>query len=356
MRRLILALSLLMVSLGACLEFDAQEITFRYDEAADRIDMLVVYRGLFAEGGNGSTNEPLQKAIKDLAEARESGEAAFWSNWPLTFELTRDYVPPVKALLAHVDVENGALFTDPKGALCAYQFVRVREAKAFLQKANTLLELGLQGALAAGLSTYGGKHQFDDDTKEIVRDFLRTGQKLLKVEAGRVELRLPMSAKDHAWAKSVLEMHFAANMPRELLRKSVTASRRAGGGDVTDTSIAEASVQLQGDQLAPEIRRSPSYRLFWDNDWAMQREPELTTVSLGVRGSKELRVVKSAEGLYHDRLLNALRERKEEIEDGLPEQEITRRFEAFHGRDAKLPPKVAAMRDKTGSHQHGSAK
>ena len=111
-----LAVLLLCLTLPGCLEVDGQEITIRRDEAADRIDVHVVHRGLFAENGQGSSNDPLAKAVKDLADVRAGGEVVFWCNWPVTFDLTREYPAPAQALLAHVDVENGGLFTDHQSA------------------------------------------------------------------------------------------------------------------------------------------------------------------------------------------------------------------------------------------------
>ena len=73
-------LFVLLLLLAGCLEFDAQEITIVYDAKADRIDMHVVYRGLFAESGSGSTDKPMQKALDDLAKVRERGSVYFWNN------------------------------------------------------------------------------------------------------------------------------------------------------------------------------------------------------------------------------------------------------------------------------------
>ena len=334
----------LLLSLAGCLEFDAQEVTLRYDAKADRIDALMVYRGLFAEGGSGSGEKTIDTALKDLAAARESGEFTFWNNWPLQVDLTKDLPAPVQALAQHVEVENGGLFTDPRGELCAWQFVRVRDVKSFLQKVNTLLEIALQAGLRSKFDLHGPDHQADDDTKDFVREFLRSGQKLLVLERGRIELRLPCSARDHRWLKSQLEQHLLDNLPHEIVQANGVAARRAAGGEVTDTSVADAAVQVQGDQLRGEVQRSPSFRFFWDNDLSIVREQELTRVGLGVAGNDEIRLTKAAGGLYHERLLKVLRERGEAIEDGLPDQELTRRFEQFRGRDAVLPPKLAALR------------
>jgi hypothetical protein len=344
MKKTLAALFVLLFVLSGCLEFDAQEVTIRYDEAADRIDIHVVYRGFIAEGGSGSGNDPLAKAIKDLAAARESGEVAFWCNWPFSFDLTRDYVPPVKAMLAHVDVENGALFTDMQGVLCGEQFVRIRDAKSFLKKLNTALDLWVQTQLIGGTSGHGGTHAWDADTKDLVREFQRSGEKLVVVEPGRIELRLPLSAKDHAWFKNQVEQLFLDNMPREIVRHIGIAERRANGGEPTETHVANEAVAVPGTQLRSEITRAPSYRFFWDNELCFSREPEMTRVSFGVRTDKDLRIKKASEGFWHPALLEKLREGGEKIEDGIPDQELVRHFDAFCKRDAVLPPKVVELR------------
>jgi hypothetical protein len=340
-----------LLLLHGCLEVDGQQITIRYDQAADRIDVHVVHRGLFAEGAGGGERDPLAKAVKDLADVRAGGEVVFWSNWPLTLDLTRDHPAPVQALLAHVDVENGTLFTDAQGVLCGHQFVRVRAARAFVQKANTLLELAVQQQLLVGTRGHGGIHAWDADTKDSVREFLRGGGKVLAIEPGRVELRLPLSAKDHAWFKHQVEQVLLANLPREIVRREGVAARREGGGDPLDTEVAEAAVALRGERLRNAVERAPSCRFFWDNEVSFVREPELTRVALGVGGEPELRLVKASDGLYHRALLDKLRADGEAIEEGLPDAELERRFAAFRERDAVLPPKVAELR-KAGAAEH----
>ena len=84
--------------------------------------------------------------------------------------------------------------------------------------------------------------------------------------------------------------------------------------------------------------------LLCDHEWSLVRTAERTTIVLGTGESPEMRLRKASDGLYHDALLKKLREADESIEDGLPDQELERRFVAFRGRDAVLPPKVAELR------------
>jgi hypothetical protein len=327
--------------LAGCLEIDGQEATIRFDEAADRIDVHVVHRGLFAEGGE---RDALAKAVRDLAAAKANGEVVFWSNWPLSIDLTREYPPPVRAVLDHLDIENGGLFTDPQGVLCATQYLRIREARKFVGKLNTAFELFAQQQLLSGTSGFGGSHPWDHDTRDNLREFLRSGEKLILFERGRIEVRLPFSAADHAWFKNQIERRFLSAMPSEITERLGVADRRAAGGSVTDTSVPAENVGVPGEALRREIERAPCYRFFWDNECSLVREADLTRVGIGVLGSRELRIVKATGGLYHDALLQELRAAKEPIEDGVPDQELARRFAAFGERAAVLPPKVAELR------------
>jgi len=343
MNRIRVALLLsLLAFLGGCLEIDGQDVHIRFDAENDRIDAMLVYRGVFAEGGNGSSTDPLDKAIKDLEEARQSGEFVFWNNWPLSCNPSRDYDAPRNALLKHIEVENGGLFTDPKGELCAYQFVRINKARSFVKKLNTLLEIAVQAA--DGIKRLGN-HKLDGDSKENIREFLRSREKMLVIEDGRIELRLPFSAKDHRWFKKMIEDHFLDNMPNEITRREAIAKRRKDGGSVTDTTHNNETVAIDGAQMRKAIERAPSYRFFWDNDISIQRTTELTTLGLGVTGSDELHIHKARAGLYNEALLERLNDDdKKQVEIGLPDQELTRRFDDFRTRAAKLPELLAKKR------------
>jgi hypothetical protein len=332
----------LLFFLSGCLEIDGQDVALRYDEENDRIDALFVHRGIYAEGGT-SGGDPIEAATKDLEEAMETGRFIFWNNWPLTCNPSKDYDAARNTLLQHVEVENGHLFTDPQGILCGYQFVRVNKAKTFLKKLNTMIELGLQAACVTGVPGLGD-HKLDEDSQENLREFLRSREPFLTIEKGRIELRLPLSKRDHKWFKQIIEDHFMDNMPREIARREVVAKRRADGHSVTDTTSADETVSIEGTALRQEIERAPSYRFFWDNEITFQRTQELTTIGIGTADDDELRIKKSPDGMYHDAFMQKLRDDKFQIEDGLPDQELTRRFEDFLTRDAKLPKQLQAKR------------
>ncbi len=333
-------LCLLLALLSGCLEFDSQEVVIHYDPQKDQIDALFLYRGLYAEGASAGKEGTMEKVLRDLDQALARGEFAFWCNWPFAVDPTKTK-GPAAGLLPHVEVETGGLFTDPKGVLCGYQFVRVKGAKDFLGKLNMLLEIGLQAGIAGGIDAYGPDHKLDGDTRDLVREFLRDGQKLLTLEPGRIVLRAPCSAADHAWLKDQVATHLRVNVRGEVLNEAVRQRLAAGEEGIDLDAIMVPARDLDG-----ALQRSPSFRFFWENDISIQRDPELTTVTLGVAGQPDLRIRKASDGAYGESLLAALRERGDRIEAGVPDQEIERRFAAFREREAVLPPELAALRAK----------
>lgn len=223
--------------------------------------------------------------------------------------------------------------------------MRIRKAAEFTRKLNTLLELLVQGSLLVdGMPGFGGSHRFDDDTRDLVREFVRAKERFAVLEPGRIEVRLPMSKADHAWFLGQIEQRVFRNTSTEIVRRRLVADHRQAGGDPTETSVGNVDVPLDAEKLPAELRRAPTARFLFDHEWSLIRTAERTTVVLGTGEGAELRAHKASDGLYHPALLEKLREAKEPIEDGLPDQELERRFVAFRAREAVLPPKVAALR------------
>ncbi|MCA8973726.1 MAG: hypothetical protein KDC98_03345 [Planctomycetes bacterium] len=332
---------LVLLLLGGCLEFDAQEITMRYDEKADRIDFLVVYRGIFLEAGSSTQGDKMDGAFADLQEVFDNGQSFFWCNWPLKIDPV-DPPAATAALAAHLEVEIGGFFTDPKGMLNGYEFVRIARAKEFLQKLNTLLEVVAQGAMLGGFRGI----KLDADSRELMTEFVRSGEKMVTVEAGRIQLRLPLSSSDFGTVLKELEQHFLTNVPTDITRRIVVEKHRAAGEDSTVGADELDEVKLSRNDLSNGLRTAAGWRFFWDNEFTIERGEELQTVGIGARGNRELVVRKASDGLYCDNFLKALRERGDKIEDGVPDQEIRRRFDEFRQRAAVMPEALRLLREK----------
>ena len=114
-----------------------------------------------------------------------------------------------------------------------------------------------------------------------------------------------------------------------------------------DEASANKGERFSSDEevRAQALRRSPSFRFFWDNPLSIERRPEVTTIALGTSDADELRMHRGAYGQYDEVLLEQFREHGDRIEDGVPTAEIERRFQVFRGRKAVLPPQLVALRE-----------
>lgn len=223
--------------------------------------------------------------------------------------------------------------------------MRIRDAKAFVQQVNTLLDVWVAGELANGTKVGSDRHRWDTDTRDLVREFARSGRHLVALRQGSIELRLPLSAQDHAWLRASVFRNFAEAAGKEALRSPVVAERRAEGGAPAETTVAATATATWTQRADGErVAATAAMRFLAANDWSFAREPERTRITFGVAGQRDLAVTKAADGLYHPQLLAALREAKATMEDSVPDQELARRFDAFTQRAAVLPPAVATVR------------
>lgn len=345
MRRRLPLLLLPFLVLAACLEFDAQEVVLHYDAKRDRLDLLIVYRDLFIEGSPTDAN--IKQSLDQLADARRTGEFAFWSNWPFATDPT-DVQGPAAALVRHVDVENGGLFTDPGGRLNAYQFVRVRDVEGFLKKLNTAFAVLLRTRIL-GRKLEPGAHEIDEETTDLLTDILRGREDAISLVGTVLRARIPCSDRDHRWLKRYLEDRLLTNYRAEMFRHRVRQLQEDDilpkpetGEEEPEVDPAQVAIPIQA--FEDMTRQSPSWRFFWDNDITFERSEGLTVIAVGLPHVEENRIHKAPEGRYDDRLLKLLRERNETIEESVPIQEIERRFADFHDREAHLPPALAEIR------------
>lgn len=338
-----IALALLLF-LPACLEFDAQEVVLHYDQKQDQLDVLLLYRGLY------STSSTPEKDLEQLDRVLATGQFALWSNWPLNPDLT--HADGVMApFAAHCDVENGGFFTTPAGELCGYQFVRIRDVKGLLQKLNTVIALGLQTQVLH--KPLAGGHELDDDTKELLQDVVRGRSQIVSLQGSAIVLTLPCSDADHRWLMQRLGDELLDDVGRELggrlwrmqSPKPEGADVAGGhGGEAPDQTSPDTMITIARKQLQEAVVKAAETRFLFENPINLQRLEDRTVLSLGWPHVEDNVLQKGHDDRYRPNLEPLLRERKIAFEQGVPEQEIERRFAAFHARAAVLPPDLAAMR------------
>ena len=316
-----------LLLLTACLEFEQQELHLRYDAAADRMDVLFVYRGLYAAESNPMPvrdgRSPTDKALSDLEKVREHGAFAFKS--PMNFrvdpveEAEKDWVSK------HLDVEYGGLFTDPKGRLCGYQLVRVRDFRAFVPRfAKEHHEL-LFSLFGAAVDAENG---WPEAAQKAFARYVEQGGPVITADGCCFEVRLPIRAEDHAPVQRFV-LGDPANAPIEADGDGPSTPERqpaAGARRVT---------RRKGSGAAPAAAKP--------NELTVRREDDVTIVRYGTPGAAAMRVdVECGKG--NTEFLDELRKLDEAIEVGVPDQALLRRLAEFGERDAVLPPALAKLR------------
>jgi len=318
MHRLALPFVLLLL-LAGCLEFDGQEITIVHDAKADRIDVHVVCRGFRATREMSKRRDPVVEAAADLETMRRRGIVHLFGSWPLAFD-------PVKGdalfpeLGGRVDVETGPLFTDAEELLCSQQFVRIRDARAFVDGVDAVIRKGLQERFATS-EVQRDQLQLDDDSLRAIDAYCRSGERFVLVEPGRIELRLPLSDRDHVRLKEQLVGALAEDLAGELAARDAKGRREA-------------------------VRRATVVRLLVSNEFSVVREPQLTRLAIGVKGADHLRLSKPLGSRRDPALRDHLIANGATLER-LADDELERRFAAFRTRDAVLAPDLAAARAAT---------
>ena len=314
-----LLFALLLPVLASCgLRFDSQEITIVHDATADRIDVHIVSRGIYASQ-TSKRRDPLEEAAASLAKGRRTGTIRlFDAMFGIDLTEANAMTAPIAA---HVDVESGALFTDGQGVLCEQQFVRIRDAREFARRVNIALQNAIVQRAGEPIDD-GPERRLDEVSRENLLEFFRSGGRMLLIEPGRIELRAPLSNADHRWLKGkILE-----GLAEALATKEVSDA----GSDLAAMRKALANAKV--------------LRFLQDNEFSLVRDMNLTRLAIGVKGATNLVITTPPEGRYDPALLGHLREDGTTIEDRLADDELQRRFAEFRMRDAVLPPDLARMR------------
>jgi len=220
--------------LPSCLEFDAQDVFVHHDPVQDQVDILFVYRGLYAES-KADDSKGMEEALDHVEEALKSGAFAFWSNYPWRLRPRHDK-SHMQILAQHLQVENGSLFKDADGRLCGYQMVRLQKVTRLMEKVNTVLALTLETKiLAAGSWPLLPNHPVDDESRERLTDFLRARTPILRFRGACLELQLPLSEADSRW----LREQVARSLLRDIFREIQDGkANRAAPAAVTDGRIS----------------------------------------------------------------------------------------------------------------------
>ncbi|MGH7163195.1 MAG: hypothetical protein ACREID_06910 [Planctomycetota bacterium] len=285
------ALLTLLLLLAACVDFDAQSVRWRYDAAKDRLDALIVYRGLYVEG------DGREKALEQLERIRGGARwFALLSNWPFNFNLEakecdagiiqRAEAPLAARIAPHVTVRNGPLWLDAQGRLCASQLVRVE------QLSNALAAINEAFVALLGADPDLDEFSHDEATKDLLRKAAVAKRAFFGVRGSAFTFTLPITDEGFRHAKSTM----------------LEALRRKDNGDFQ---------QFLGMLAA--------------TDWSVERSGDDLTFTLGNPGRGTCAIEVPARGEYKPGLADLLTQKGWVIEQADGEADALRSFEAQAG-------------------------
>ncbi len=297
--RSVVPVTLLLLPLAACLDFDEQEIRIVADAERDRLDLLLVYRGVYDDGG---------KDTEQQLEALLRGERwfALGSNFPFQFRLD----PPARGdddwflplLAAHATVENGAFFRDAQGRLCAWQCVRFARVSEVLERGNAETRAALAAAEVRRelLEDLGVR---DEASHALLAAAQAADFRFLERRAGALVVRLPLSREGHG------------QLVDHVLREGIGLAQSASNGDRHAAELDFAVRLLAGCELS------------------FVRAGEATELILGNQERAEQAIRVPARDRYRDNLEPLLTERGLAIRDDVDEAALAEAFAVFRARE-----------------------
>ncbi len=199
---------LCVAGLAACdLVFTGQDIDVRYDAAADRVDLLLVYHGLTTPRSNDSA---IEKGVRAFERLNAGGREFIVLEWPLHFRLDawaddaaarrstphatfieRSIAGDYLQIAERIELVAREAFLDPEGRLCAYQRFRVRDATLVFAALNRMISRQILGSAARG-----DLHPDDDlDARSIqlLVDQAESGRAWLSLDADGIHVDVPLS-------------------------------------------------------------------------------------------------------------------------------------------------------------------
>jgi hypothetical protein len=257
---------------NSCVDFDGQLVRAHHDVDRDRLDVLLVYRNLHA---NGPLNAGAASQLEELLEGRRW--VAVMDNWPWMFHLDRaledderaDDGPAVAALFSaldeHMEVQPGRFWVDADDGLCAWQLMRIRR----LSVVTTAIDAAMRSAF---LEEDGEelREMFEewgvegDEAAAGARRKLQAGWRLLSWDGQSLVMRMP--AKEPDWTA----------LKRTLLEEALRYAQEAGK-EAEDDPLVKARMRLEIELLAR-------------NDWDLSWDRGAVEARIGRAGATELSI------------------------------------------------------------------
>ena len=218
----------LLLSFTSCIEFESQELTYRYDKKEDALLVTLRYEGIhgstkagLSDQGNPTiTEEKLsQKEVQQLESVLTGNRAFFFSNW--ISEYNRDYLVEIleegiaeptpegrafgdperkllQALIKEVKIVNVGFYKDGNDRLCAAQTLRVNNVSNVISLANQVIGRQFQANLPEMREELksGDKNAFSQKTIDLIEKRTKGKYQFITLEGNQIGLQFPMARDD----------------------------------------------------------------------------------------------------------------------------------------------------------------
>ena len=213
------------VLLSSCIEFESEEVVYRYDKTEEALLVTLRYEGIFGGtkggfanpgGGDVLTAAALsEQQVEQIESVLAGGRAFFFSNWiseynrrALVEALKGSNPSPggvgkpekklMRALLDDVKVENIGFYLDEDKRLCGTQTLRVANLDKLLVAANKMIARQLQAKLPE-MREERAKDPKDAPSFESIDGLEKAIENrfsFLVREGNRLRVQFPMSRDD----------------------------------------------------------------------------------------------------------------------------------------------------------------
>jgi len=288
-----------LLLLGGCLEVDSMEITVVADAAADRLDVLIVSRGISSSGPTKPEGD-----LELLLKCRELAAVPVPGIGVMDFT-QEDDESHNRELLSWLEIEAGAFFTDERGRLSYYQFARILHPARFAAE----VERQMRAQFAAP------DPKLSPATRALRERAVKEQWPLFAFAGAGCTLRWPLADDEHRQEMQ----HFWAQ--------------------VFDGVRQDAKPEeLRG--MAQWLR---------DNDLAVVRRPGVTEFVIGTQGAEQCEF--SLRGAEYTDNLHKLLVAKEPSPPKATQKLIDEQFDAFHRRATRMPKAFVEAKVKAGARK-----
>ena len=289
----------------ACLEVESMEVRAVADSKNDRLDIMIVSRGVWSSARND------REIASDLAKLRQCREvAAVPVPGGGVLDFTREADDAVdgarwRELLPFLDIEAGAFFTDEQGRLSFYQFLRVHRPKEFAAACSRLARTAMLA-----------EKNLSPATRALLEMAAKEEWPVVIIDGAGFCYRRPLADEDHRAERA----EWVRNLERSFERDSKDAERE-------------------------EAKPRPGIvRTLLDNDVAIVRRAGVTEYVIGTQGSEACNYVLPGKA-YEENLMKAFTA-DEPRPPAVTQAMIDKQFAAFQTREARMPKPFAEQKQR----------